>query len=473
MLALFSDLHFCDGSAVEKNVHQAAFKIALGDIYEMAEDLAKKQGGTARLDVVMLGDVFDLLRTERWFQDKAGAPVPLAERPWGSAAALDGAAPPKAVLARAHGILDEIIDVNRDALKIISGESCSPPPGVEVRRILLTGNHDRLCLHDAVLHERMRSALHAADERSLAGEGISTHCLAMPAYGLLARHGHEWDEWNFERHRSGALPSEYGPNDYLPAPIGDPITTELAARLPYELRLRLADARTLSEHDKEQVHRRMQRIEDVRPLLASLQWAYYEADCLHAELSAEKAQEVQIVLDETVKLLVENFRALDFYRAWHDKHVRLLHFEAPQKLRAVFDGLSVVTIDTVGKMALLFERAMSRVERIVGGFFAHDHYREAAALEDLHRVGQKGMRYVVYGHTHQPTQAALRAGPKTQDIYLNTGTFRQRTSLTDDRKGFVSSDFMTYLCFFTAEEAAAGWGGAGPAYAAWTGSRSR
>ena len=41
------------------------------------------------LDLVFLGDVFDLLRTERWFVSPSGQPVPVEERPWGSAEVLD------------------------------------------------------------------------------------------------------------------------------------------------------------------------------------------------------------------------------------------------------------------------------------------------------------------------------------------------------------------------------------------------
>ena len=44
---------------------------------------------------------------------------------------------------------------------------------------------------------------------------------------------------------------------------------------------------------------------------------------------------------------------------------------------------------------------------------------------------------------------------------------------TDDRSGFIGSEHMSYLCFFTREEAADGWNGAGPAYSAWSGARSR
>jgi hypothetical protein len=66
---------------------------------------------------------------------------------------------------------------------------------------------------------------------------------------------------------------------------------------------------------------------------------------------------------------------------------------------------------------------------------------------------------------------------KTQDTYLNTGTFRQRVFRTDDKHGFIDSEHLTYVCFFTEGEAAA-WRDptenvTGPAFAMWMGARSR
>jgi len=45
-------------------------------------------------------------------------------------------------------------------------------------------------------------------------------------YGVLARHGHEYDVWNYE----GS--DNFNDSDYAQVPIGDLITTEIAARLP-------------------------------------------------------------------------------------------------------------------------------------------------------------------------------------------------------------------------------------------------
>lgn len=468
MLAIISDLHFCDGTATEKNVNPRAFELALGEIYALAAKAARQRDRPTQLDLVLLGDVIDLLRTERWFEDRDGVPVPLSERPWGSVKALDRVVASPAVIARASLILDEILTENAAALEMLRGESAPPPAGVEVRRLYFPGNHDRLYLHDATIAARIRAALGAVDTAGLEAEGIFLHRLEMPRYGLLARHGHEWDEWNFESFKATTAPAEYTDEDYLPTPIGDPITTELAARLPYEIRQRLADSKRVTPQEREHIYHRMQRIEDVRPLLASFQWAYYEADRLGGTLSVASAAEVRRIVDAAVKDLAARFRNLDFFKAWMDKHNRALRIGSTDLLNGALYGLSLVSLASGLSVA-------NHLEGLLGRSEPRDTYRHGAAREDLRTMGKRGMRFVAYGHTHSPREAALSTRNGTSNVYLNSGTFRQGVFRTDDKKGFIGWERLTYLCFFAEDEVEADGNQArsGPAFSTWTGARAQ
>ena len=84
------------------------------------------------------------------------------------------------------------------------------------------------------------------------------------AYGVFARHGHEYDPYNYE---GGTA---YTEADYQRVPIGDPITTELVARLPFALAKRLDAVPGLSPEDKQNIIRNFQEIENVRPCRRSL-----------------------------------------------------------------------------------------------------------------------------------------------------------------------------------------------------------
>jgi UDP-2,3-diacylglucosamine pyrophosphatase LpxH len=454
MLAIISDLHFCDKTAYEDHVDIEAFGSALDDIYEEAADVHKRRldktndASPCHVDLVLLGDVFDLLRTAAWFD------VPVAERPWGSVEALEARriAPGAPVLGHAHRILDTIIERNPEVLAVLKRE---PPPGVTVRRILLPGNHDRLALHDDTLYAKMRAALGAeADEQALANAGIHLHRLEMREYGVLARHGHEWDFFNFESYDPAQKTAEYVDDQYLPAPIGDPITTEIAARVPYEIDRELRSSTAFDQAEKDRIRKRLQRVEDVRPLLSSIVWVYQEAARLHESCSTDaKRRDLSRALQVAIPRIVGEFRELAFYKEWlrrHD-HFHILHPFTGNPAGALDDALRVlekVDVDTVEKLAPAFASFVSLATS------GEDQNRTGAAREHLDRVGDHGLRFVVYGHTHEAEQVALSAGVATMDMYLNTGTFRQRIFLTDDQKGFIPSDYTSFVYFLREDEAA-------------------
>ena len=469
MLALISDLHFCDGTATAGNVAPEVFALALREIYEIASHVARARDRPTRVDLVFLGDIFDLLRTERWFVDREGGSVPLSERPWGSADAVSGQGVTPAVAARARGILAEILERNAAALATLRGEREAPPPGVEVRRLYVPGNHDRLYLHDAGLRAGILGGLGAVDGEGLGSEGVFLHRLEMPEYGLVARHGHEWDVWNFPGYRPDAVASEYTDADYLAAPIGDPVTTEMAARLPFEMRIRLLDSGAFPERLANRIHHRFKRIEDVRPLFASFHWAYHEMGRIAAELDPRRARILDAALGDTVRRLARDFRRLDFCEAWLERHHRAFHLDAAVLLRIILCGLSAPAWFPVEWIAEGIERILvSRNPRTVT--------RKGALCEDLGRVGRAEMRFVVYGHTHAPEQVPLYGGGRTQDVYLNTGTYRPGVFRADG-EGFVGWQRLAYVCISSAEEALAYQGpfgarNVGPAFVSWSGALS-
>ena len=98
MLIFISDFHFIDGTAGNHNVPTDAFMIFFGHISETAKRLKKKGRKVEEIKIVYLGDVFDLLRTEKWFD------YPEDERPWGDDEAK--------IEENANIIFDGVIGVN-------------------------------------------------------------------------------------------------------------------------------------------------------------------------------------------------------------------------------------------------------------------------------------------------------------------------------------------------------------------------
>ena len=466
MIALISDLHFCDGTATQGNVAPRVFELALGEIYGVASWLASLRDRPVHLDLVLLGDIFDLLRTERWFEDARGEPVPLAERPWGGPSPCGGGITP-AVAARARAILAEILAKNEASLATIRGERLAPPPGVIVRRFFIPGNHDRLSLLDEGVSAGILGALGAV---SGTAPGMYLHRVERPDHGLIARHGHEWDVWNFPGYRSDAVASEYTDDDYRATPIGDVVTVEMATRLPYELRARLADSRRFAPALVERLHQAMKRIEDVRPLFASFHWAFYAARRLGTDLDRDQARILRAALADTVRTIARSFRDLDDYQAWHERHHRPFHLDPALILRLILGGLSAPAGFPVEWIARHVEDVLARWRPI-------SVTRQGALREDLARVGCREMRFVVYGHTHGPECVPLRGSARTQDVYLNTGTYRPGVFRAEGGRGFVGWQRATYVCIASSEEAAHlespfGLPNVGPAFVSWTGATS-
>ena len=461
MLALLSDIHFCDATAQIGNVATPAFATVLHEIYARAKRLVRLQKKPVHLDIVLLGDIFDLLRTERWFEDASGAPIPLSSRPWATAAALKNGPVSPEVAARARAIIEEAIAENTESLATLRGERCRAPGGVEVRRVYIPGNHDRLYLHDAVVRERVLAALGAVDGAGLSAEGIFLHRLQMPEYGLLARHGHEWDFWNFPSYRADTVPSEYTDADYLPTPIGDAVTTELAARLPYELGRRLREHTAFSPEQATRIHDLMKRIEDVRPLMSTFHWSHYEIQRLSARMGPTRGRALRSAYDETIRTLAADFRRLEFYRAWAAECRGPFHFGLAKLLEIILCGMETLG-HRLGGVAMQFDR-------LLAGIDPRDAARRGARRESLDAVSAKGTRLVIYGHTHAPAQAALQATNTTEDVYLNTGTYRPGVVRTEDGSSFVGWQRLAYTIVHSEEETSFGCAPLIPKFVEWIG----
>lgn len=453
MLVIISDLHLVDGTAGDHNVKGEAFRLWMDEILS----LARTQRAT-ELVFVYLGDIVDLIRTEQWFD------VDPADRPWGSAALVDD---PRALTAacraRARQILDGIRRAAGEQLDVLAGRDPEirgrlDALGVPVRRVFIPGNHDRLYLADPELRAEV-DALLGVDARGV--EGASTHALESRRYGVLARHGHEFDVWNFE----GYAPerTRWEPGDYLGVPIGDVITTELVARLPWAVRRRLVAA-GLGPEVVSGVYQRMQDIENVRPVAASIQWIYYEATQIQEASPWPRPvrDAVAEAVERTAAEVYDQFMALPFVRAWLARHDRwgdpLDEADKLHALHAMFRrGVRLETL----------RYFLAGLERL--GLTVEGAQRRAALREPLLADPRSGLHYVVYGHTHQFEQVALRAAGGHEKIYFNSGTWRPRYTRADDLTHFVQWKEMTYLVFYNEDEDPLRESRKGVSFETWTG----
>jgi UDP-2,3-diacylglucosamine pyrophosphatase LpxH len=401
MLIFISDLHFTDGSAGEHNVPDRAFGYFLEDIARIA---AKPTNQIQEIKLVFLGDIFDLLRTEHWFACQP------EERPWGNNDPL--------VAKHAEAIFKAITQQSDNAaiFKLLSSslkDTFNLP--VEPERLFIPGNHDRLINKFQSLREQVCQLL------SLGHDPTEPFPDAMefPEYGVFTRHGHQYDYFNYE-------PTPETAPAFDRVPIGDPITTELITKLSHTLGLNLLPLTEVSPYDKRRLKKNFQEIENIRPLAAVLKWLLYQ-------VQADENQQLRSIIERTVDQVIQEFNCIPFVQEWKKTHcdLKALGFKAALWLLEKIDFL-------------LYRGALSFLIRIAERW--PDALRSAAATE-LDRLNPD-IRYVVYGHSHEPLVLAVRTLKKRQYHYLNTGTWRTRYHKASQDNSFIGWKDLTYVIFY-------------------------
>lgn len=428
MLVLISDLHFTDGTAGKHNVPTDAFRIFFGNIAGTAKRLRRKGGKIREIRIVFLGDIFDLLRTESWFE------YPVNERPWGDNT--------EKIEKNARTILDGIINENQDTFNLLGGDlkkECGLP--FDPERIYIPGNHDRLCDRYDTLRDKVCDCLNISKRGSLPFQ----HYLENVDYGVFARHGHEYDQFNYEGGTS------YGHQDYMRVPIGDPITTELVSRLPYVLKEKV-NGLPLTPEEKEKLIGNFQDIDNVRPLSAVIEWLLYQV---------KRDLNLKEMIEDTVDEVIEAFNSLEFVQGWYRHHDKWTDWwDEADQIQSVLWLYEHFRAFPSHKLLAYLAKIKKQVTK-------RDDLLEAASNEYPHLDSR--IHYVVYGHTHEPQQVPIKVVEtqrgRNEHFYLNTGTWRARHQKAKQGLGFMSFKTMTYVTFYKKEERGTDF----PSFETWTG----
>jgi UDP-2,3-diacylglucosamine pyrophosphatase LpxH len=407
LLVFISDLHFVDGTAGEHNVPVKAFNGVFKDLATHARNAKAKE-----VKIVFLGDIFDLLRTEKWLA------VPEAERPWGMEKG-------KNELQVAKEIVKAILNhpENQKTFEILNSQFKKEYQfPVEPEKIYVLGNHDRLCGKFPALFNLCQQALGAANPDPL-------YRFYDPAYKVIASHGHQHDIFNYEE------PGRFDEELHLKVPIGDPVTTELVTRLPYTI-MKHQKVKNLPKEERKALKQALQEVENVRPLSATLKWLFYQL---------KNYSWLEDVFEDSVKEVVENFNSLKFVKAWYKKHDSFFNpWDEADKIQA--------TLFLLGKIKLSrAEKLFSVVTKFIE--LAPDPLRQAAP-QVLQQTRPK-VHYLVYGHTHVPLQLPIEVtldnSQTIEKVYLNTGTWRacHQEAVV---KGFITWKRLTYTIIYLPEE---------------------
>jgi UDP-2,3-diacylglucosamine pyrophosphatase LpxH len=421
MIIFLSDLHLCDGTAGPGNVSSRAFAGTFKTLSEMANDAGAKE-----LTIVFLGDTFDLIRTAEWQKVEAD------QRPWGRTPSLQ----------KAREFLETIIKMNEKSFAIMRGDDEETSfKGINVRRIYIPGNHDRMVDMDPEMREIAAKTLGINRDKN---ERFPRFFADPEVHRTFARHGHEFDEFNFEGvdfFRSDDW-IEPALSVYDDVPIGDIISAEFASALPGAVLNHISD---IPQHkgDRARLETRLKDLFDVRPMTAIPAFLAYQIHCFEGGDFGD-------AIIEGVRDRCDAFLKIPRVRAWMDKHDTLCPIDAADKLQILLRLLRLINFGMAQNASPLLERLQGH-----GDNEASDAAREFVRLDKHYGKGK--MLYVLYGHTHKPDQVLIDVVGTGDDewgrLYLNTGMWRpaQHKGVTD---GFTSIKHITCSIIYAPDEKA-------------------
>jgi UDP-2,3-diacylglucosamine pyrophosphatase LpxH len=434
MLIILSDLHLNDGTTGE-TLSPEAFALFDDRLKELAITASWRSDGAyrpiERIDLVLLGDVLDLLHSNRWHANPG-------VRPWD-----DPSSP--GLIDQITRITGDILAQNQESLSTLralsSDGTVKIPPmlraarpasdaddqPVLVRTHYMLGNHDWFYHLPGEAYDALRQKL--VEQMGLANRfdrpfphdmTESDELLqAMRRHKVTARHGDVFDPLSFEGDRdlSG---------------LTDAITIDLAVRFVMEVEQNLghelSDAAILA----------LREIDNFRPILMIPAWieGLLEKTCPQPAVR----KRVKQVWDRLAEELLAS---------------RLVRDRDALSSANLIDGLS---------RALRFSKrrssgwAASTAQwlRSIRGCES-DSFASHALMEPDFR--NRRAKHVVYGHTHAaeivPLDSSHAEGYVLDQIYFNAGTWRRvhrPANSTPAAHEFIANDVFSYLAFFQGDE---------------------
>jgi len=431
MLVIISDLHLTDGTS-GSTISPGAFALLSERLVDLAVNASQRRDGNYRpieaLDLVLLGDTLDVVRSTQWLQ----SPI----RPW------DDVASP-ALFEQASKITTDILQHNGQALgefRLLQQRGIAIPPAnqggqpargettsVPVRIHYMVGNHDWFFHLPGENYNGLRRQVAAHMGLATYAEAPFPHEVwesnellqTMRRHKVFARHGDVYDPFNFEGDRNASS-------------LGDVIVIELLNRFGAQVQQQLGDDLPASALAG------LREIDNIRPLLLIPVW-------------------IEGLLDRCCPQPAVRNEVKKIWDALADEFLE--HPFVQQR-----DTWSPVDIVDGLQKALKFSRRLSvgwaswiaQWVAELRGANNESFYEHALTEQDFRN---RRAKHIVYGHTHHaemvPLDASHADGYALHQTYFNAGTWRRvhtQTQFAPREHEFIAADTMSYLAFFKDDE---------------------
>lgn len=433
MLVILSDLHLTDGTSCE-TLDPGAFRIFCERLQDLAVRASWRSDGTYNpipgIDILLLGDVFDIMRSSRWLMDGA--------KPWNSQSSREFAERVNSIVS---GILSRNVETasilrglsQRQTIRIPAGAKNGKPAfendlqPVPVRLHYMVGDADWPLHVTGPEMNHVRSAI--VDTLGLANsasepfpheprEDVSLN-LMLRQHRVFARHGDVFDNLSFSGHRDRTS-------------LNDLLLVEGLMPFRFELQHGLEDQLPAS------AQLGIQELDHVRPLVMAplCLRQMMRVSCPVTSLQFE----IKNCWDRAVDKLMPLVHQVDRYQSLGVRNLDAL--ESLLKFREQEDDnwgtriMDWLRLQSGGKSSSLSKFAMDEAD-----------FRNRRA------------KHIVFGHTHAdetvPLDASFADGYVLSQLYFNSGTWRRVYMPTRGNEGwreFLPAEKMTYLTFYRDDE---------------------
>jgi UDP-2,3-diacylglucosamine pyrophosphatase LpxH len=433
MLVFLSDLHLTDAST-SGNVHpEALTSVLLDDIVDAVES---KQA--AELHIVLLGDIFDLVRTDYWVRQYLDAPpaeqnARKAELPWNGSLHPDTALNKNSSPAETgyQNIQKSIFGqpVFAALANFLQGaKALTDRKGIPLRLTYVIGNHDRVLYNFPSLQATISQELRrrANIDVQFARE------LRLSDYDVLARHGHVWDSecHGYDLYVKVLHPGEsldrFSETVHNVQTFGEMVTAELMSGLVHRVHARLRKDGQLE--NRKFFLDAIKDINNVRPYTQILNWLTWKL----AGTYDDYEKNVLMAAVKETALAVANTELFKLWRQTCSPVTRTLLATAERLLK--WNWNVDIVMNTLGR------------------FSSDSGKKDAYAGHAEEEIKAGGMQYVLYGHTHDAKSVYFSGQPDNRvQMYLNTGTYLPLIWKAETN-GFAFDYRMTITFFYLPSE---------------------
>lgn len=476
MLIILSDLHFVDGTAGDHNLpleaYQKAFRMVGIDIDRIDHSVKElRRRAITEIRVLFLGDIFDIHRSQRWFESVDGADAEV--RPWGTREEIEDPGDER-ILRKTRGILRTMIyppppgqpeNPTYRGLKALRKVHAASKffrdiktaiqaidKSINVAFQYIPGNHDRFLHIDQEARRMVIEAL-ALDHDDPAKP--FDRLFQSIDYRVAAFHGHETDLMNFGSDIDKA--DAFDPRAWGSPSIGEAITIDIVVRIAHDLE---KEINAIDPSLWSRLETRVQNIDNIRPVGAVFTYLKELENNNHEYRRILDAEIIKVFDDFTAKkfAFVRKWGGIIGYR--HLKHlpwysrlalwcVFLVAYRRTPLLHNLLDCIDKFT--ERGLDGMIMEAALggekNSQQRINEVF--DSRFFKCCLLPLANTMAGEEPYHVVRGHTHLPEVLPVwNRSPRM--LLFNTGSFRPRVLAcgVPGNCTYISQDTLSFTVFY-------------------------